>query len=64
MIYHRLKYNLKFDSLVCFKYMYLSGSVGEKFPGQMGSLEFFVALPDKIFCLGLSSHLLASGKFV
>ena len=26
---------------------FLSGSVGEKFPGQMGSLEFFTALPDK-----------------
>ena len=42
----------------------LSGSVSEKFPGQMGSFEFFRALPDKNFCLGLSSHLLASGKFV
>ena len=42
----------------------LSGSVGEKFPGQTGSLEFFTALPDKIFCLGLSSHSWPSGKFV
>ena len=32
--------------------------------GQMGSLEFFTALPDKIFCLGLSSHSWPSGKFV
>ena len=42
----------------------LSGSVSEKFPGQTGSLEFFMALPDKIFCLGLSSHSWPSGKFV
>ena len=42
----------------------MSGLVGEKFPGQMGSLEFFTALPDKIFCLGLSSHSWPSGKFV
>ena len=42
----------------------MSGSVGEKFPGQTGSLEFFTALPDKIFCLGLSSHSWPSGKFV
>ena len=42
----------------------LSGSVSEKFPGQTGSLEFFTALLDKIFCLGLSSHSWASGKFV
>ena len=33
----------------------MSGLVGEKFPGQTGSLEFFMALPDKIFCLGLAS---------
>ena len=38
--------------------------MGEKFPGQTGSLEFFTALPDKIFCLGLSSHSWPSGKFV
>ena len=44
--------------------IFLSGSVGEKFPGQTGSLEFFTALPDKIFCLGLSSHSWPSGKFV
>ena len=42
----------------------LSGSVGEKFPSQTGSLEFFTALPDKIFCLGFSSHSWPSGKFV
>ena len=45
-------------------FILLSGSVGEKFPGQTGSLEFFTALPDKIFCLGLSSHSWPSGKFV
>ena len=45
-------------------YFLLSGLVGEKFPGQTGSLEFFTALPDKIFCLGLSSHSQPSGKFV
>ena len=37
---------------------------GEKFPDQKGSLEFFTALPDKIFCLGLLSHSWPSGKFV
>ena len=49
---------------LCPTWYFLSGSVGEKFPGQMGSLEFFMALPDKIFCLGLSSHSWPSGKFV
>ena len=31
---------------------------------QTGPLEFFMALPEKIFCLGLSSHSWPSGKFV
>ena len=53
-----------FQCLRVYNQKFLSGSVGEKFPGQMGSLEFFTALPDKIFCLGLSSHSWPSGKFV
>jgi len=47
-----------------FSHSILSGLVSEKFPGQTGSLEFFTALPNKIFCLGLSSHSWPSGKFV
>ena len=45
-------------------YLILLGSMSEKFPGQTGSLEFFTASPDKIFCLGLLSHSWPSGKFV
>ena len=62
-----LKSNIIFGYHICLKnpsIALLSGSVGEKFPGQMGSLEFFTALPDKMFCLGLSSHSWPSGKFV
>ena len=33
-------------------------------PAKTGSLDIFMSLPDKIFCIGLSSHSWASGKFV
>ena len=35
-----------------------------KISGRTGSLEIVTSLPDKIFCLGLSSHSWPSGKFV